>query len=90
MNYDQFKTETDRDYHERMGTHRRGGSSLPPAVGGRCACGVETTRSVVGHGWQCAPCGESELMRIFGAEIAERTQRERNDDLVQRYLRKLA
>lgn len=87
-NYDEWKLENGDDYDDRMGMHRRGPSSLPPAGGGRCACGVETTRSVAGIGWQCQNCGESELMRIFGTEIAEQTRRERNDELFLRYVRR--
>lgn len=28
---------------------------------GLCACGVETTRSMQGIGWQCQDCGEAYL-----------------------------
>lgn len=55
---------------------------------GTCACGAHTSRSVQGIGWQCRSCAEAELQRLFGSEIAERTQRERNEELVTRYLRK--
>lgn len=64
-NYDDWKTETDLDYFERMGVHRRGPSSLPPAVGGTCACGRATTRSLQGIGWQCDDCYRTMLRRQF-------------------------
>lgn len=88
MGYDTWKQESDRDYEDRMHVHDRGPRMISPRTG-RCACGAETTRSVAGFGWQCKRCSEAELQRIFGSEIAERTQRERNDEIVQRYLRKI-
>lgn len=64
MNYDEWRTETDRDYEDRMHVHDRGGSSLVSVQSGRCDCGVDTTRSVSarhGNAWQCKPCGELAL-----------------------------
>lgn len=63
--YDDWRTETDLDYYERMGVHRRGGSSLPPAEGGRCACGAHTTRSFAGYGWQCVDCSEAAMRALY-------------------------
>ena len=31
----------------------------------RCACGVETSRSVQGIGWECKNCGEARLVAQF-------------------------
>ncbi len=64
--YDDWRTETDRDFEDRHHVHDRG-----PALesyGGVCACGTETTRSVSqrrGFIWQCARCAEANLRAIY-------------------------
>lgn len=32
---------------------------------GTCPCGVETSRSMLGIGWQCKDCGEQALQAQF-------------------------
>ncbi len=66
-NYDDWRTETDRDYEHRMHVHDRGPRFTSPTTG-FCTCGVETTRCVSqksGYRWVCAKCGEAELRSIY-------------------------
>ncbi len=63
MSYDAFKTESRDDYESRMHVHDRG--ELPESIGGICACGAETLRSVGGIGFQCHDCGRESMRQLF-------------------------
>lgn len=65
-NYDDWRTETDLDYADRMHVHDRG--PAPESYGGVCQCGTDTTRAVSQrHGfiWQCHKCAELAIRSIY-------------------------
>lgn len=67
MSYDDYKTESDRDYEDRMQVHRGGGHFEYPAEG-PCACGTVTTRAVGhrgGYRFECKPCSVKAFDALF-------------------------
>lgn len=66
--YDDWRTETDRDYEDRMGVHQ---APSEPVAGGTCACGASTLRSMAGVGFQCHQCAQAAFHQLFQRAVRQ-------------------